>query len=254
MAAFRRKKDTTYFVHSGDIGDLIYALPAMRAKATGQVGIILARRSKVRHPWDEPWVENARPLLEAQPYISHVWFNDTDDQRTKIWDHDVDPFRPYLIRNYHWGSTIADYVAIILGVDKQCSREPWIEVDHPTYVDGRPVVISRSLRYRNKNFPWKRVYEAYKKAAVFVGTEQEHAAFTGLYGKIPMAVTPTLMDLARLISGCRLFIGNQSLPYAIAEGLKHTTIQEPSPKIPDCMWLRPNASFGWQPNIHLPEI
>jgi len=255
MPRFERKAGTVYFAHSGDAGDLIYALPAMRAKAGRQkVGIILTRRTKVRRPWDPEWVCNARSLLELQPYVSHVHYLEGTDQRTRLWDHDVDPFRPYLIKSYRWGATIADYVSIILGVSDQSSHQPWLEVDEPSFVPGRSVIFARSSRYHNRNFPWKRVYEAYRGKSVFVGTQTEHAVFQGTYGKLPLAVTPTLLDVARLIAGSKLFIGNQSVPYAIAEGLKHRTVQEPSTKIPDCMWARPNATFGWRATVPLPEI
>ena len=39
---------------------------------------------------------------------------------------------------------------------------------------------------------------------------------------------------ARIIAGSKIFIGNQSTPFAIAEGMKHNRILETDITIPNC--------------------
>jgi ADP-heptose:LPS heptosyltransferase len=41
------------------------------------------------------------------------------------------------------------------------------------------------------------------------------------------------LELAELIAGCKLFIGNQSFPYSLAEGLKVPRILELDPADPN---------------------
>ena len=52
------------------------------------------------------------------------------------------------------------------------------------------------------------------------------------------------IDLFELISGCELFIGNQSFPYSLAEGIKKPAIQETDFEgVPNCVFERDNAYF-----------
>ena len=57
--------------------------------------------------------------------------------------------------------------------------------------------------------------------------------------------TPTknFLEVAQLIAGSKLFIGNQSAPYAVAEGLKHNSILEVTLPSPDCIYERDNGRY-----------
>ena len=87
-------------------------------------------------------------------------------------------------------------------------------------------VISRSLRYHNPLFPWKEVLARYGRDAVFVGHPEEHRAFTADYGPVPLRTCRDLLEVAQVIKGSWLFIGNQSAPAAIALGCGVRTIME----------------------------
>jgi len=63
-----------------------------------------------------------------------------------------------------------------------------------------------------------------------------------------------MLVLGKVIAGCQLFVGNQSSPYAIAEGLKKATVQEMSTECPNCVFVRTNAVHGNDKFIPLPEI
>lgn len=98
------------------------------------------------------------------------------------------------------------------------------------------VVISRSVRYNNPYFPWRTVLDTLEDA-IFVGIEDEHAIFQNTYGvKIRRRPTKDLLEVAELIAGSELFIGNQSSPMTIAEGLKHPRIQETCLHVADCVY------------------
>jgi hypothetical protein len=70
---------------------------------------------------------------------------------------------------------------------------------------------------------------------------KEHEAFTKTVGPIEHYPTADYLELARVIAGCSLFIGNQSCPYAMAEGLKKNAILESFYHAPDCQFSRPNV-------------
>lgn len=238
------------FIHSGDAGDTIYALPVIKWLAPAGANLILGNKQKVRCNYSQKWADNIMPLLRLQSYIRDVWLQRPDDE----WTHDMDPFRALVFNKHRRGKNLTSYVCDVFGVPYQCAAAAWLKVDYPVHVEGCPVVVNKTPRYANPNFPWKRVYDTYRGRMVFVGMEDEWRSFCSALGPLPYCPTETTLDLARMIAGCRLFIGNQSLAYAIAEGLKQNTVQETYPRIPDCMFGRHNAIMGWDALVPLPDI
>jgi len=60
-----------------------------------------------------------------------------------------------------------------------------------------------------------------------VGMEHEAYRLMGKCGRdIKYVPTANFLELAQIISGCDVFIGNQSSPFALAEGMKKNRIQE----------------------------
>jgi ADP-heptose:LPS heptosyltransferase len=55
---------------------------------------------------------------------------------------------------------------------------------------------------------------------MFVGVEAEYAEMRQQLPKLEYRPVQHFLELAQVIAGSRLFIGNQSFPFAIAEGLK----------------------------------
>jgi hypothetical protein len=70
---------------------------------------------------------------------------------------------------------------------------------------------------------------------VFVGTKEEHHAFTAKVDmRVPFYQTNTYRELAEVIKGSDLFVGNQSFPYALAEAMKVHRVLEVG-LAPNCM-------------------
>lgn len=228
------------YKHSGDAGDSIYACPAIRV--TGGGTLFLAKADFTRVQMDEKSAANIRPLLEAQPYIKEVL----------MWHGQAVAFDLDLFR-YEWNlaSNIAEQHLKAFGLPLAEVNNAWLTVDSNTV---QPVVINRTARYRNPHFPWRRVADKYRKDAVFVGSTEEHEDFCERFGAIGFYETANLLDLAEVIAGCKLFIGNQSTPYAIAEGLKKPVIQELCLACPNCVFTRRGAQIVAGERIELPEI
>ena len=65
-----------------------------------------------------------------------------------------------------------------------------------------------------------------------------------------LKTTTDFLEVGQIIAGSKLFIGNQSAAYTVAEGLKHNLIQETSPRIPSSYFNRSNARYylrRWYP-------
>lgn len=234
-------------LHSGDFGDLIYGMPTF--KAIGEVDLMLVDRGITK-----PLIRRMGaivPLLEAQPYIRSVQVYDGSPI-----DWNASDFRTMFNRTQSLGIThLVHYRGQKhlpeVSVD---FAQPWLDCAASAESSGR-VVIARTSRYQNHYFQWRSVVEHYGKRILFVGTQDEHAAFTGYCGEVEYRHTATLLEVAKLIKGSDLFIGNQSSPYSIAEGLKHQRILEVCEFQPDCIYANShNAQYAADGEMVLPNV
>jgi len=211
------------FTHHGDYGDVVYSLMATKflcEEAATPCTFYLCPAGDTRVRMSAEHAEGLLPLLRAQPYIARAEWRErplgvrSDVGQRRFWQH---------------GFNIADQHAHWLGVpysgDLAAAKPPgrWLAVEPNTMA---PVVFARSQRYRNSRFPWRELHARFGSRACFVGTHQEHADFQACVGPVAFVPTPTVLDVARVIAGCRLFVGNQSCPRAIAEGLKVPCVVE----------------------------
>ncbi|WP_149111276.1 hypothetical protein [Limnoglobus roseus] len=182
--------------------------------------------------WDK--VERIRPFLQLQPYIAQCRYADTPEGDVLDgWRH----HRPHRRLN------LADRFAEFKHVTHIDRNRSWFLVDQELVVAD--VVINRTPRYRDRSrFPWKAIMRAYSGNCVFVGKPEEHQDFCREWGEIPYHVTPTYLDLARVIAGSMLFIGNQSSAAWIALGLNHPTwIEQRNNRNDDCHFARKHAWY-----------
>ena len=134
--------------------------------------------------------------------------------------------------------------------DNKGKRLPLVGQKPSLATKGR-IVVARSPHYQNRYFPWQEVLRTYSDRMIFVGHPGEHLAFCREAGHVPCLPTVDLYEAARLIAGSAQFIGNQSSPYAIAEGLKHPSLQETNLDCPDCIFPRPNARHCYDGGLDL---
>lgn len=251
------------FYHSGDFGDIIYALPTIKSMGGGVLAIgpemKLGFEVRTRQRFTLEVFQIIAPLLRIQPYLADVQFSLTMPQV----DTDLNQFRRYFVDEPELrrkGDRRLNLAETHLWTFKQpldaCCK-PWLVVDRIEKVPNRPVLIHRSPRWRNNEFPWDQVLAAHGKHASFIGMESEYEEFTKAWGHVctvPYIKTANFLELARLIAGSELFIGNQSAPYAIAEGLKKNTLQEVWPEGPNCLFPRENAHYGDGKLVYIPKL
>lgn len=176
------------------------------------------------------------PLLEEQPYIESVkWVN----KPTKF-DYDFSFFQR---RDHKYGECLTDWQAYAVGLtDCGYSFDPWLNVSVRDKFRGR-AVINRTDRYHNGSFPWDWIKRVYGRDAVFVGHKNEHRQFERECWDIDYVSTNDLLELAELIAGADIFIGNQSCPMWIAFGLGKKVIQETWPGGPNSCVPRPGCIY-----------
>lgn len=209
------------FLHSGHIGDIIAFLPCMRALGGGD--LVITDHNHQPHLLMQGFkYESLKPLLEIQPYIDSV----TYEKHPEKIDYDVTGFRRY------WGQyPIIGMQAKTLGIEKPSTFQ-WLDVPADNRSNGK-ILCCRSHRYRNDSFPWDSIVNKYRGQILFVGLYDERGDFISRYGEVSSVWVNNLLELAQLIRGSAIFIGNQSAPFWIAAGLNHPLIQETHPPLPD---------------------
>lgn len=233
----------TRLFHSGDLGDIIYSL--LFAKTLSPVHLLIGPtdRFHLRDPMTRSKFDWLYPLLRRQPWIKRIdWSPSTPSELRydlnefrKSWfskanadRHDKQLWAAY---QEHFGGPALD------------PTNPWIEAD-PAVDTAHPVVIARSTRWRNDRFPWDKIAATYSGRMVFVGFLEEYQDWVSRYGKAA-EYRPVVdaLDLANIISGAKLFIGNQSFACSLALALGTPTIQETCQFQADCVIPRPNAQY-----------
>lgn len=230
------------FSHSGDLGDVIYGLPTIRALGGGSLWL---RKSPVtRLPMTAERVPEIAELLETQDYVEACIWNEDG-----VADFRLDAWRRYVGS----GMNIAEMHLEALGLSLELSGEPWIQVDP---MPAPKVLMHRTDRYANPTFPWKDVLQAYGSDLAMVGFPGEHEAFVKEFGKVPFIFTATLLDLARVIAGCALFVGNQSAPLAFAEAMKKDIVHEVclDPTLNNCVFIRKGRMSYTEGALTLPPL
>jgi hypothetical protein len=244
--------DEVNFSHSGHTGDVIYAMPAMYALANGRKINLYLRLNqpateftkKMRHPngnvmLTEKSVQLFSPLLSAQPGINLFAALGNEEVH-----YDLSMFKAFPF-DYRM-SSITRYFLFSFGVSYPL-HEPWLHVT-PDHSFNDAIVIARSSRYRTPGIDYS-ILKKYPRV-VFVGLPDE---FEDMHPHIPhmqYKSVANFLELAEVIAGSKLFIGNQSFPFALAEALKAKRMLEVYYQCPNVTAEGPGAhEFCYQPQF-----
>lgn len=246
------------FRHSGTFGDLIYSLSVVKKMGGGTFAIHVENLEKcvAQYGYRPDEVDPAhkgrfrnadfdmlRPLLSRQSYIKYVTFWTGDH------DVDLDRFRGVLFRGFEGNYVEAYYKTFNLPFTPDVYNETWLEADPKKIA---PVVINRTFRYRcpQGTGSWQGLLEQANitKNGIFVGTQDEHQDFVkGTGFVVEYYPVQDFKELADVIAGADLFMGNQSAAYSIAMGLGKASILETIKIKPlannECYFPRDNCQY-----------
>ncbi|HDG98671.1 MAG TPA: glycosyltransferase [Desulfobacterales bacterium] len=215
------QRETKTCIHSGNAGDIIYSLPTV--KELGVEHYVINLNSNPAVGGRGITFETAKalaPLLLAQPYIGRVTivrcnvfleYLDPDQPMEGI-DYVLDRFRLQDVNKHH----LAICHALAFGVHVNL-YEKWLHVDSDEESKDY-IVVALTPRYRSlsREF-WIEVLSPLKNI-VLLGIPQEYHCVAGIRGDF--VTCKDFLEMAKIIREAKLFIGNPSLSYAIAEGLK----------------------------------
>lgn len=217
------------FSHSGNSGDIIYALSTLKAISVlieKPVNLYLTiNQPRKAHPtyihplgmvmMNQNMAQMLIPLIKEQLYI-----NDCN-----IFQHQEIDINLDNIRNVGFNldkGNITKWYNYLTGVHAD-TINPWLNIGNTESLNNR-IIIARSERYRNLFID----YSFLKKYPnlLFVGLNNEFEDMKKSIPNLEWQPVDNFLQLTEIIAGCKLFIGNQSFPFAIAEGLKVPRILE----------------------------
>lgn len=244
------------FRSAGDRGDIVAALPAIRALGGGVLYIEAANYTRERLTPDR-WC-GLNHLLKEQPYIS-----DVQEWRGQAVSVNLNDFRSRLFKavriGAHRDKSLVDWQLEQYGLPLNAKDEAWLSFKEP--IRAARVVFNRAGAgrpkqhvYHNPRFPWHLVWQKYHGDAVFIGTLEEHKNFCATCGQVPYFPTADLHQAARVIAGADLFVGNQSCAFWLAEGLKKRLVLEVWPDGPNCLVPREGSTPGFDETTALPDL
>lgn len=244
-------KPTTY-LHPFKAGDLLTLLPGIKHlyETSGEKAIIYQRLGMplYLHATEKndslsgqcmglKMFNALKPLIESQDYIHsfRVW----EGEQVDI---DVSLSRDSMVVNIPYGSIHHWPWALI--PEMQCNLFiPWIHVDElqDSFFQDK-IIINRTFRYKNPYITYF-FLSKYQDNLIFVGMEEERNKFCEEFKlNIPWVVPDNMLELAKIIKSSKLFLGNQSLCWHIADSIKVPRILEACTDFPNTF---PTGSEGY---------
>lgn len=231
--------------HSGQLGDIIYAIPAMtilaRKFGSDKIRLFVPRNKHAHRPpalkhvggdfmISDEMFAFVKPLLIYQSCFSDVVSIDEHEIPKTAKDFDV--IRSGCINTS--AGNIKDYYFKVFGLLSR-GVSPWVA---PSF-DGRragqfDILIGRSTRYLNQSIDYG-ILAALGLRIGFIGTGAEYLTFSTRFPNVAAEYVPvtSAMEACDLIASSSLFIGNQSFFFAIAEALQTSRILEVFEPVPN---------------------
>jgi hypothetical protein len=234
------------FKHSGRLGDIVYALPliqqmSLEAGESAELFIPSDTPSRlgrdVFHPGGDWMVSGSlfafiEPLLAVQPYLRKVHYVPA----AKVPDShiDLDQFKSSGI-NLKAG-LIQGWYRKAFGVAFPL-EESWISLPpalKPFDIEQKfDVLMGRTTRFCNTSINYSLLDQLGRVG--FIGLPFEYEDFVKRQGLVCLEYVPVTdaLDLVRKMQTCRVYLGNQSVNFAIAEACKVTRALEAFEPVPN---------------------
>ena len=226
-------KKNISFLHYGHLGDIINCLPVIQEISKTAKCTLYIQKDKAiprhvvskDHPFGDVYLSEKAitkfiPLLEKQEYLSKV-----EIYQNQSIDIDLNFFRELQI-NFNIDSV--RWYSHLTGVHPDLSKK-YLDVEsHNKFKNF--IVIMRSLRRQNKFISYS-FLENYKDI-VFIGLKNEYDDLKKSIKNLDYYDSVDFLELASIIKNSKIFIGNLSLGYALAEGLKVPRLLESAPDFP----------------------
>ncbi len=226
-------KKSLSFLHYGHLGDIIDSLSTVREIAKKKECNLYIQKNKAipnhlsskEHPFgaiylSEESINKILPLLKNQNYLNKVELYDNQNI-----DIDLNFFREL---PYNFNMDSVRWYFHLVGIFAN-PAENWIQTNDESKFRNY-IVILRSLRRQNKyiNYSFLEKYEN----IVFIGLKNEFDDLKKQINNLEFYDCKDFLELATIIRNAKMFIGNLSFGYSLAEGIKVPRLLESFPNFP----------------------
>ena len=237
------KKKEINFLHSGHLGDIINALPLIKEiSKTRKCNYFIEANKPLpdhtpsgSHPFGNVFLNNKSvdmllPLIEKQKFITK-----SEKFNNQVIDIDLNFFRELPI---DFNIDSVRWYFHLTGIHTNLN-EPYIEVNAHNEFKNK-IVISRSLRRKNYliNYKFLNRYEN----ILFLGLENEYLDLKNEISNLEFYNCKDFLEMAMIMKNCKIFIGNLSFGFALAEAMKIPRLLESGPNFP---LVYPNGANGF---------
>lgn len=220
-------KENTTFKHSGNSGDIIYALPAIKALYKNKNAHLylhlnqkFLQKSTTFHPLGNVML-NQKTFDYLQPLLLFQEGIETCEPFVgQDIDYDLDVVR-HQIFNLGRGS-ISRWYFNVFNIYADLDQ-PWLQAPKQAGLENE-IIVARSHRYNGASIDYS-FLKKYSNIS-FIGVQEEFDDMVKQIPNIKYLVVNDFLEMAGYINSCKLFIGNQSFPFSIAEGLKVNRVLE----------------------------
>jgi hypothetical protein len=219
------------FKHSGARGDIIYSLPTIRAMGGGKLYLVRESGTYLGVAMSLQELNWMREMLVGQCGITAV-----EEWKGQAVQYNLDRFRSF---NTLVAQNLQEAHLVVFGATADLSL-PWLDKARFVPKHVADIVVSRSNRYDGP-LRWHEL-KGFEARAVFLGFEDEWKIFKAMTGlEIALYQPESYADVCSVLLGSKLFIGNQSFVYALAEALKVNRVQQASLVCPNCLPIGSNG-------------
>jgi hypothetical protein len=231
------------FLCSGRLGDFfhqLYVVKTICKNSEEKAHIVIGDdriHEKIYHGQCDFWspledaVEELKPLLLEQDYIEIV---------EPFSDHNIEDFdyvpAYYRKSNLLFSRNWTEIYSTEFNLDLPKFHTPWIEIEGDARFNDK-VVIHRTRKENDYGFSdrcthlidWEEIVR--KNDCVFVGyTEIEYNVFKKNFPSVSHLIAfqraDSHLQMAKIIKGCKYFIGNQTSPLALAFSIQAPMLAE----------------------------
>lgn len=135
-----------------------------------------------------------------------------------------------------WSRLLSDFYNFPIS-----NQYSWIDVKRTDERTSDAILVHRSLTRKTNRFDWGKVLNSGRRV-LFVTTNNDLTEYHDFISCFPNRNvepfnTTSLYDLAAAMRGCKMFIGNQSMPFALASALDVPRICELNPGQDETFYL-----------------
>lgn len=208
------------FIAGGMMGDFIHSLYALKniCEQKNDKANLYITDGHGGDVWRfalQKTYDDLQELITSQNYIN------------KFEILDIQNFKEDFVNLNDWRKNLehtpAGYVKCWSEVLSKCynfsipKQYNWINCNKVDINAQNKILIHRSLHRINGEFPWRRLLGNLQEDVLFLtSNEKEWESFAFKNNKISMHYVSSITEMTTAINSCKMFIGNQSAPFAIA--------------------------------------